>query len=665
MKFNKNICIITGVFLFFISSISISAQIRFIKPEKIRYDEYIGIMPIDDDLDIYLNNPCYFNCGEDIADFSFNWSNSFDTAVNNEILLKRAREKAKRDWFNKQKNLIKENIERKLGNNFNNYNEAKDALFLSSESGNIYRNSKPPKNKYRGLRNYNISNEFLKELKLLQLRKIEISAGNINNSKYAYLKVSGTVLKDINNLNLITQKWNNILEPLKSNIISNHYYNSIYRKLNKLGEGFNDEIIRLKNNYYNSFDEWEQLNLMQFLLNFEEYKKYSNPPYAYNPLFDKFKDIDKATSPVIEDYAIKHKDSKPSIFDPNYLNFLYKKYEAEWGIGSTEYMYRKSTIPSIYEKLKKETIDNLVNDVNTDDFIIENLLEVARTNILNNNNLTEAEKLIEFRKLYDTYDPLLTNSSSQDDYNAKIKSYIAYFKRRGNHEFANYLETLLPLDNSFSKEDYIKLYETIRKQKLNYFYALLKEIGLATFDAFKPVIEMALWEVGGTVALKVLSKLPIKYLTTPIKNVIARLKAPTSTAFSNLKHAKKYGIQSYKQLAKEFEQLGLKLSKEGVERHHLIEVRFFKENPNIRAQLQNKFGTKTDDWLCIIVEKTNKLTQSEHYVLSQKWLKAIGKKNQTPGTTGFNSDNVPFNVIIEQARKIYKDYPEILNALGI
>ena len=310
------------------------------------------------------------------------------------------------------------------------------------------------------------------------------------------------------------------------------------------------------------------------------------------------------------------------------------------------------------------------------DFLNNNVIEGDYSNtalnfsekiikILNNNNISEAEKFIQYQIAYNSFDPILPDNTIQEDYETKIRKYATSFKQWGNKEFGNYLDSLLPLDSSFSDQDYRKLYETIRKKAGDLFWDYIKAIVGQTFESFKPVIEMALWEVGGGVALKVLSKLPIKYLTTPIKNVIARLKAPTSNAFSNLKHAKKYGIQSYKQLAKEFEQLGLKLSKEGVERHHLIEVRFFKENPNIRAQLQNKFGAKTDDWLCIIVEKTKKLTQSEHYVLSQKWLKAIGKKNQKPGTTGFNSDNVPFNVIIEQARKIYKDYPEILNALGI
>jgi hypothetical protein len=397
MKFNKNICIITGVFLFFINSIS--AQIRSIKPEKIRYDEYIGIISIDDDLDIYLKGPCDYCPGEDIADFSFSWSNSFDTAINNEILLKRAREKAKRDWFNKQKNLIKENIERKFGDKFANYNEAKDALFLSSESGNIYRNSKPPINKYGSLRGngYNISKGYLKELKLLQLRKIEIGTGNINNSKYGYLKANGILLKDIKDINTLNQKWNNIVIPLGSNINKSHYNNSIYQKLNNLGTGFNEEIIALKNNYYNSFDEWKQLNLMQILLNFEEYKRLSSCGVCLLPSsFYQFKDVDKATSPVIEDYAIKNRSVSLSVFDPYYdYRAVYDRWRAREGRQEAIYQANK------WKVARQNAINNLVNDVNADNFAITNLIaelditdNIQKSWLLSNRN--EAEKAIDF-----------------------------------------------------------------------------------------------------------------------------------------------------------------------------------------------------------------------------------------------------------------------------
>ena len=79
--------------------------------------------------------------------------------------------------------------------------------------------------------------------------------------------------------------------------------------------------------------------------------------------------------------------------------------------------------------------------------------------------------------------------------------------------------------------------------------------------------------------------------------------------------------------------------------------------------MESKLGKNTDDWLSIVVDKGK--VGSEHDIFSKAWLKAIGKKNGTPGTTCFNTDNVPYEVVIKTARDIYKDYPEILKALGI
>lgn len=81
--------------------------------------------------------------------------------------------------------------------------------------------------------------------------------------------------------------------------------------------------------------------------------------------------------------------------------------------------------------------------------------------------------------------------------------------------------------------------------------------------------------------------------------------------------------------------------------------------------MKNKLGSNTDDWLCIIVEKTNKLTQSEHYKFSQEWLKAIGKDGGTVGWTNKTTSTATFDDIVRAAREIYKEYPEILTALGI
>lgn len=268
----------------------------------------------------------------------------------------------------------------------------------------------------------------------------------------------------------------------------------------------------------------------------------------------------------------------------------------------------------------------------------------------------------DFQRKYDRYDPKLSVISTKKQYEEKIKYYIDYFKRRGEHEFANYLQSLLPLDSSYTKEDYVDLYETIRNVKVNLLWKYVRAIFNESVDAFQPVIELALAEVGGGIAIKILQKLPVRYLTTPIKNVINRLKKPTSSAFSNLNHAKKYGIKSYSGLGETFKELGLKLSKLKLERHHLIEKRFFK-NTKIRNQLKQKFGNTTDDWLSIIVDKG--VRGSEHDIFSKAWIRAIGRDGTSPGWTGKTTSTATFNDIIRAAKEIYKDYPEILKALGI
>jgi len=347
-----------------VSSYLTHSQIR---PNNNR-GEYLRFNSLND-----LRGPCPCPPVEtEFEDFSFNWNNGFHTALNNQILLKLARKKAKRVWLKRQKKRIRENIEKKLGRNFDNYDQAKEALFLFSEKENIYRNSKPPINKYQSLRSdgYAISKGYLKELKLLQLRKIEISAGNIHNPKYGYLKANGMLLKDIKDLNTLNQKWDNIVIPLGSNINNTHYNTSIYQKLNNLGADFNKQIIALKNNYYNRFNQWERLNLMQLLLNFEEYKRLSSCGVCLLPSsFYKFKELDKATSAVIETYAMNNRDKRTSIFDTT-IDYYggYGRY-IQW-----------------MQSRRQEAINNLVNEVHTARFAAENL-----------NNLLQYEpfKLIE------------------------------------------------------------------------------------------------------------------------------------------------------------------------------------------------------------------------------------------------------------------------------
>lgn len=602
----------------------------------------------------------YNNSTEGIENFSFNWSTDFNTSFINLANLELAQNWQRMAWYRKQHELIKAEIERKynFNNTFPNYEIAKNELFRNIETGNIERNKRPLLSKYENLEisSKSTKNYHLNKLKLLQLREQELNSGNISNSIYGYLDVNNILLKDITSLNQLNQ----IKSQFESSFATNYWnlekYQFINTGLKNIGLTFENEVINEKNKLYNKFSDWDRLGFMQFLLNYEYNKQILNCGVCLTPDgLGQFRNSDIATQVYIENRVSNGAPSIFSIWNPQYVIQFSNAYQVN--IFQAQIMINQFRITAI---------QSMLNTVDVSNFAVENLISETKS-ILNNVNLSDQQKFDQFKIAYNNYDPIQI-ISTQNDFEIKIKSYIEYFKRRGNNEFADYLSSLLPLESTFSNDDYQKLYETIREQKLNYFYELLREVGLASFDAFKPVIEMALWEVGGTVALKILSKLPIKYLTTPIKNVIARLKAPSSTAFANLKHAKKYGIQSYKNLKTTFDDLGLSLSKEGVERHHLIEVRFFKENPNIAQKLLDKFGKTTDDWLSIIVER-GKLG-SEHDKFSKAWIQAIGQEGKNgasgiPGWTGKTTKTATFDDVIKAAKEIYKDYPEILKALGI
>lgn len=78
-----------------------------------------------------------------------------------------------------------------------------------------------------------------------------------------------------------------------------------------------------------------------------------------------------------------------------------------------------------------------------------------------------------------------------------------------------------------------------------------------------------------------------------------------------------------------------------IQAHHLIERRF-----------ANVMGGSTDDWATIVV------TRSEHQVFTNAWRQAI--------PYGQDGTGMATRAQVEgAARNIYRDYPEILQALGL
>ena len=206
----------------------------------------------------------------EFEDFSFNWNNGFHTALNNLALLEKAQVAKLNAWYRKQFNLIKDEIEKQLNTSFNNYNQAKKAFFSGIERENITKNTPVILSKYERLYNSGKrkNRRYLRQLKFLQLRKIELREGNINNSQFSYIEVNGISLKEITLLSTLLKLESNIENAFENQISRNYEYRHTIEKLDYLGSSFERKMFRLKHEYYNGFSEWDKLGLMQFLLNY-------------------------------------------------------------------------------------------------------------------------------------------------------------------------------------------------------------------------------------------------------------------------------------------------------------------------------------------------------------------------------------------------------------
>ncbi|WP_299244094.1 DUF6443 domain-containing protein [uncultured Aquimarina sp.] len=109
-------------------------------------------------------------------------------------------------------------------------------------------------------------------------------------------------------------------------------------------------------------------------------------------------------------------------------------------------------------------------------------------------------------------------------------------------------------------------------------------------------------------------------------------------SLSSFSYASKYGIQAYGKLRKA-------ITGTGLQAHHLIEQRF-----------ANLLGVKVSQMASIA------LTKAEHQIFTNAWRSEIGYEGSKAAITtlGATADDV-----YKAARKIYKNYPEILKALGL
>jgi hypothetical protein len=349
---------------------------------KINYGDF-------DFIDIINLNPCDYCPGEEqpLEDISFGYD--IGAALTASALIQQARERALNQWFDRQHTVLKEEIERQLGQSFSNYNDARNTYFKFHERIGLQRNHTPIENKYnsRRLDKENKQSISLKNLKLLRLRENEIRDGNINNSSYGNFTYNGTSLDQIQSLSQLQNLWSN-----ETNIFSDNnwkYQNDrrLYYTVRGLGglQNYSHEIFTDLFNkqlaFYNQYDRWKQLDLMQAFLN------EIRPPLALPAGY--ISPQTYATSQYIEEYAIsKHLNtwSADMIFHPYYYQHttVYQIWMARE--GRQEAIERAT---AYVQGLRDAEINRLLDSVEIEDtYICEcncNSTEIEFTNDLENN----------------------------------------------------------------------------------------------------------------------------------------------------------------------------------------------------------------------------------------------------------------------------------------
>lgn len=384
---------ITLLLLVSYSGVSFS-QIRKLKP----IDEFL----IKEDIDLILlpkSGTCgvYTEC-PNINNFTFTSASSFNNAVANHNATVRAAKISHRNWFNNQKEIIKNHLENKFGEKFSNYDTAKNKMFFHSETNNLTRVSVPVRAKYSKLRSdgFSLQKNHKKELKLLKIREAEIKAGNIENSVYGYIKVGDTYLKDIKNLTVLKNLWNPLVNDFSKNTATTHINNYIYFEVGIHNSDLVAGVVNLKNKYYNRFNDWDKLDFVQFLINFEQIKTLSQNGVLLaaadaNMLMNKFSGAYQANEKMIEDNAIKNRKGGYSIFDDWWIGFYAQQ------MAVPDYDYGRYVV----NKLRTERLNELLEAESTAEFTVSNLIRELGGISANQkdwllNNIDEADKLIKF-----------------------------------------------------------------------------------------------------------------------------------------------------------------------------------------------------------------------------------------------------------------------------
>ncbi|HAO14714.1 MAG TPA: hypothetical protein DDE71_04010, partial [Tenacibaculum sp.] len=254
-----------------------------------------------------------------LDNLSFNYSSSLQTIAHNERLIQMAAKRKLRRWLEHQKNnRIKPEMEGVLGRQFNNYNDAKNALFDFTERENLNSLISKKRNQYSGenRKNQTTQNNLLKELKILQHRENELKGGNRNNPLYTNRRVNNIPVQRIVTIPHLESIRKELIKKVEPAIAKYHVSNLVNKKLNSLNSEDHTRILNSavgqKHRYYNHLNDWSKLDYVQSLIfkikdsrRIGPYLSRTNPKFQHEML----------NVAQIQQYAEQQREGGFSVFD--------------------------------------------------------------------------------------------------------------------------------------------------------------------------------------------------------------------------------------------------------------------------------------------------------------------------------------------------------------
>ena len=301
-----------------ISQVSLWAQYN-------RADEYNA--SVDFLSDLYLKTDSQKCDCEDYPDIVI--GSDLRSALNAQILIRQMQEKRLNEWKQRQNSVLKDEIEKQLGETFSSFAQAQSMFFRKLESENVTRSTSTSRRKYERYHSQKIKKHWkdLQNIKLLNFREREIHAGAIDNSQYGHLTYEGTPLSEITTLEQLEIFKNQELASFGDNEWRMYEDSEMRKELEEIEwltydddysykneNEMYDALVEEQKDYYRSLDTWTQLDVMQWYLNHVK-----GPVTSSSGYYPK----DFGTSDYIEDYARGKKEDIPfeiRIFDPIYAS---------------------------------------------------------------------------------------------------------------------------------------------------------------------------------------------------------------------------------------------------------------------------------------------------------------------------------------------------------